>query len=175
MRPIYSRFRITTIETFNIVRSIDAEIAEKFKRIIMHNKQTTTSIDAFPRNFGNTYAFKRLCVRIKQQNLQKYFSIDEGLTYDGVEKYLDVKEKMAFYVFTEHVNVGLKHKMLSRRLEEAIDDIRSESDNPEEITLCNMLMYRNRIAYEDQKDRNFTRSEERRVGKECRSRWSPYH
>ena len=24
-------------------------------------------------------------------------------------------------------------------------------------------------------DRNLTRSEERRVGKECRSRWSPYH
>src|ERR1019366_10445112 len=24
-------------------------------------------------------------------------------------------------------------------------------------------------------DREFTRSEERRVGKECRSRWSPYH
>ena len=23
--------------------------------------------------------------------------------------------------------------------------------------------------------RSFTRSEERRVGKECRSRWSPYH
>ena len=23
--------------------------------------------------------------------------------------------------------------------------------------------------------RNLTRSEERRVGKECRSRWSPYH
>ena len=24
-------------------------------------------------------------------------------------------------------------------------------------------------------ERNFERSEERRVGKECRSRWSPYH
>ena len=24
-------------------------------------------------------------------------------------------------------------------------------------------------------DRTFERSEERRVGKECRSRWSPYH
>ena len=24
-------------------------------------------------------------------------------------------------------------------------------------------------------NKNFTRSEERRVGKECRSRWSPYH
>ena len=27
------------------------------------------------------------------------------------------------------------------------------------------------IIFED----NFDRSEERRVGKECRSRWSPYH
>ena len=27
----------------------------------------------------------------------------------------------------------------------------------------------------DAKDVNLTRSEERRVGKECRSRWSPYH
>ena len=26
-----------------------------------------------------------------------------------------------------------------------------------------------------QKDRTVIRSEERRVGKECRSRWSPYH
>ena len=25
------------------------------------------------------------------------------------------------------------------------------------------------------KHRSFNRSEERRVGKECRSRWSPYH
>ena len=25
------------------------------------------------------------------------------------------------------------------------------------------------------KNKNVTRSEERRVGKECRSRWSPYH
>ena len=27
----------------------------------------------------------------------------------------------------------------------------------------------------DEKFETFTRSEERRVGKECRSRWSPYH
>ena len=26
-----------------------------------------------------------------------------------------------------------------------------------------------------EKDKKLTRSEERRVGKECRSRWSPYH
>ena len=31
------------------------------------------------------------------------------------------------------------------------------------------------IAAHDENDRLLTRSEERRVGKECRSRWSPYH
>src|SRR5260370_38717525 len=29
--------------------------------------------------------------------------------------------------------------------------------------------------WDDRKERRFYRSEERRVGKECRSRWSPYH
>ena len=29
--------------------------------------------------------------------------------------------------------------------------------------------------YEKHEYRNLERSEERRVGKECRSRWSPYH
>ena len=34
-----------------------------------------------------------------------------------------------------------------------------------------------RVGYhkEDLKTTSFDRSEERRVGKECRSRWSPYH
>ena len=31
------------------------------------------------------------------------------------------------------------------------------------------------IPQEKLKDRIIFRSEERRVGKECRSRWSPYH
>src|SRR2546430_14087907 len=30
-------------------------------------------------------------------------------------------------------------------------------------------------AYRDQSPISYVRSEERRVGKECRSRWSPYH
>ena len=33
----------------------------------------------------------------------------------------------------------------------------------------------NRIQYHHLAPGNYTRSEERRVGKECRSRWSPYH
>ena len=34
---------------------------------------------------------------------------------------------------------------------------------------------KNGIKYIDYKDPELLRSEERRVGKECRSRWSPYH
>ena len=37
-------------------------------------------------------------------------------------------------------------------------------------------LYRNKFHRDIYRDLNeLTRSEERRVGKECRSRWSPYH
>ena len=38
-------------------------------------------------------------------------------------------------------------------------------------TKANYLLNRGRMALSNQRGR----SEERRVGKECRSRWSPYH
>ena len=47
------------------------------------------------------------------------------------------------------------------------------------IVTCNRIAYvgTQDIALEDGsvEEIGFTRSEERRVGKECRSRWSPYH
>ena len=38
-----------------------------------------------------------------------------------------------------------------------------------------MLEYKVEDIFEDDPDNPDNRSEERRVGKECRSRWSPYH
>src|SRR5258708_39322064 len=38
-----------------------------------------------------------------------------------------------------------------------------------------ILVKRERADFVVTADRSDTRSEERRVGKECRSRWSPYH
>ena len=35
--------------------------------------------------------------------------------------------------------------------------------------------YSNKFIWESEKNATAERSEERRVGKECRSRWSPYH
>ena len=45
------------------------------------------------------------------------------------------------------------------------------------IVICFILQYviANDISGTADQINNFYRSEERRVGKECRSRWSPYH
>ena len=56
-------------------------------------------------------------------------------------------------------------------LKSLVSDISHQTRTP----LSNILLY-SQLLQEcavDQKER--TRSEERRVGKECRSRWSPYH
>ena len=63
-------------------------------------------------------------------------------------------------------------KML--RVEEDLDSMNDELSNliekyPQNVDL-QTLKNENKIFYE-----STTRSEERRVGKECRSRWSPYH
>ena len=43
-------------------------------------------------------------------------------------------------------------------------------------TLIGHILYDSKLLYADQeKALILDRSEERRVGKECRSRWSPYH
>ena len=41
--------------------------------------------------------------------------------------------------------------------------------------ICELLEVKQTSAYEIIGNLNKERSEERRVGKECRSRWSPYH
>ena len=50
-------------------------------------------------------------------------------------------------------------------------------EHPEDrIICCDALTYAGNIATLDRAmEHPRSRSEERRVGKECRSRWSPYH
>ena len=53
------------------------------------------------------------------------------------------------------------------------DDFRRALGEPDEafVSRVNETLSSLRL----QKERKHMRSEERRVGKECRSRWSPYH
>ena len=39
----------------------------------------------------------------------------------------------------------------------------------------NLTHQQNKVLFEEATEPPGSRSEERRVGKECRSRWSPYH
>ena len=43
------------------------------------------------------------------------------------------------------------------------------------IYVFDLQAMREQVEWKAQRVINLTRSEERRVGKECRSRWSPYH
>ena len=74
----------------------------------------------------------------------------------------------------EDENIWLTQKMMStlydvnvRTINEHIKKIYSDSELEEDSTIRNF-----RIV---QTEGSRQRSEERRVGKECRSRWSPYH
>ena len=58
-------------------------------------------------------------------------------------------------------------------LKEKLDRFRS--DSPSRFTL-KLAAYKTALTFEKAFFMGIlTRSEERRVGKECRSRWSPYH
>ena len=50
-------------------------------------------------------------------------------------------------------------------------------DKNTKITLAELIKRKEQVleAKKSQKKARIYRSEERRVGKECRSRWSPYH
>ena len=60
---------------------------------------------------------------------------------------------------------------------EGLNLVRTVAPLFEPVTLAELkdLMRISSSDHDDYLSRLITRSEERRVGKECRSRWSPYH
>ena len=45
----------------------------------------------------------------------------------------------------------------------------------ENVEIKNVTFQSTKLSYDNKDPGSWKRSEERRVGKECRSRWSPYH
>ena len=59
-----------------------------------------------------------------------------------------------------------------------LDDAAIQTIHPKDVYLIKMADEQSMelfVMQEDLLTTYYTRSEERRVGKECRSRWSPYH
>src|SRR6266480_3659256 len=62
-----------------------------------------------------------------------------------------------------------------RNFVDPVDELRFEGRAPVEKVFGKLRKLRGGIIARMLDDAFATRSEERRVGKECRSRWSPYH
>ena len=69
----------------------------------------------------------------------------------------------------------LKSKSDKPQAEEFTVFIKVRIDNLNELSKLIPLKLNNDVKINKNNLRQQTRSEERRVGKECRSRWSPYH
>ena len=95
---------------------------------------------------------------------------------DDKMKFHDTGEFFAAYVNEEHPQIdkllreALDTRLVNRFLGYQGDTSQSENVDKQVYALWNVLQKRN-FKYSS----TTNRSEERRVGKECRSRWSPYH
>ena len=130
----------------------------------------------------------RFCLdRVNLIDAQKKYP---GEISGGMQKRVAIARAIALnpkYLFCDEPNSGLDPKT-SLVIDELIHDITTEYNMTTIINTHDMnsvmgigdsiiYIYQGHKEWEGTKDQvfNATRSEERRVGKECRSRWSPYH
>ena len=95
-----------------------------------------------------------------------------ALEEDDIDKILDSDENNIAFVIRAH---GVK-----KEIEEKIKSAKKERNISLVDCTCPFVSKIHKIMDENTTEDTFTflfgsRSEERRVGKECRSRWSPYH
>ena len=69
--------------------------------------------------------------------------------------------------FIAHIAKKLPDDVIAK-----LTELRDKEDSPLSKTIYDTMFENQRLAVELNRP---SRSEERRVGKECRSRWSPYH
>ena len=113
-------------------------------------------------------AIRKVAPCFKGSNKIKFFLLETENYEDIIEFKKDFRDK-----------VGINH-----------DSIHTSDTYNEVRNLCSVLLNENSLFFlnnsknmlmseilekEENKAEDFVRSEERRVGKECRSRWSPYH
>src|SRR3712207_3366309 len=161
-------------------------VLEKAKRLVEHGKDVVILLDSITRlarayNVTVPHSGKILSGGVDAHALHKpkrFFgaarNIEEGGSLTIVATALiETGSRMDEVIFGEFKGTGnmelvLDRKISDRRIFPAID-IQRSGTRKEELLLEKDELNRVYLL------RNFLRSEERRVGKECRSRWSPYH
>ena len=139
--------------------------------IDLNSMEVAEQIDVgagYPRGIGVTDDGKHLITANKADaNLSKInydtkevINIDVGINPEFVRVY-----KNQIFVSTEPSSTGKPPAKGEMKHEEDDDD--DDDRTPAKVAVVDLD--------QNKKVREITRSEERRVGKECRSRWSPYH
>ena len=85
-----------------------------------------------------------------------------------------MKKILAFCAFTLALTACTQYSSEYKRAQHEKDSLKLQLTK-NEAEMNEMLSLLNSIENDIQSIREAERSEERRVGKECRSRWSPYH
>ena len=82
----------------------------------------------------------------------------------------------AYEIINAASSIGLMGEALSGNIDELLDSLhKNEFNTPFIAHIVTEDNYSHFVVVASINERKLTRSEERRVGKECRSRWSPYH
>ena len=100
------------------------------------------------------------------------FRAENSNTPRHLAEFWMVEPEMAFYDI--HDNMDLAEDLLKFLMQYALDHCTDDLDFLKKM-YDNELLDRIRFILANPFERITYRSEERRVGKECRSRWSPYH
>ena len=78
-------------------------------------------------------------------------------------------------LFSNYSNCGRKSYLTDQQLNELKEIITGNEEKYNLKDVKNLIKEKYGITYSEKQIWVVLRSEERRVGKECRSRWSPYH
>ena len=106
--------------------------------------------------------------RVDQYNLR--YSLDD----DAVFCSCDFFQKKKYCVHLAALEYFLKNDAAGKDLLEKMEEKESSSQETQKLVSFGSL-FLDKILPDKSGQQITTRSEERRVGKECRSRWSPYH
>ena len=177
------------------------DIRETFARMAMNDEETVALI-AGGHTFGKTHGAgdatlvgpEPEAADIEEQGLGWKSTFGSGKGGDTISSGLEVTwtrtpAKWSYYFFENLLNYEWEltkspagaHQWVAKNAEGVIPDAHDKSKKHAPTMLTTDLSLRFDPVYEKISRRfyeyplEFARSEERRVGKECRSRWSPYH
>ena len=140
---------------------------------------------------ANTYAFSRYAglpsnVDVSLRNLQKYSAespVDfsdgfiDGLNRNEVDETDgdDTTLKLKSEDRVTYTTISVEEFEIASTDYDVIDDDEYDVDNSMPLVMAGGDVSKSNLSFGNTAEYLAKRSEERRVGKECRSRWSPYH